>query len=57
MEEYAIFNSEGCIERQLWSLEEAKVALAEYDDDVYVEVLCHDHSDKEQPRSGCELCE
>lgn len=62
MTEYGIFFPEGCIERQLWTKEEAAERLAywkaEGETDAWSDELCPepDHDDAEQPRSDCELC-
>lgn len=58
MDEYGLFNDEGCVERQFYSLGEAYAALHEYystEDDLTVRLLCPGH--EEQPADGCEECE
>lgn len=54
--EYGVFNDEGCVERQLWTLEAASRAAAAYDEDdeVRVEALCPEHD--EEPAAFCEEC-
>ena len=56
MSEYGLFNDEGCVEAQFYSVEEALRALKFYDpdDDIDVREICPDHD--EQARDTCEEC-
>lgn len=59
MAEYAVFNDEGCIERQFHTLDTAEAAAQGYresgDDEAYADEMCPEHD--EQPRDTCEECE
>lgn len=64
MTEYGIFFPEGCLERQLWTKEDAEAALRRWRDDedetdAFVDELCQEHGDVtvEQPSGDCEVCE
>lgn len=56
MDEYGLFNDEGCVERGLWSQEQAHQALQAYslEDELTVHRLCSEH--EEQPADTCEEC-
>ena len=61
MTEYGLFNDEGCLEAQMYSVEEAEGRRAEYitegleePEDITVRELCPDHEG--QPKDGCEEC-
>lgn len=55
--EWGLFNDEGCVERGLWSEQEAdrrRGFAYNAEDDLRIEELCPDHD--EQPLNGCEDC-
>lgn len=57
MTEYGIFNDEGCIERQFYSIKEVIDAIDDrytFEDDLEVHVLCEYH--EEQRADVCEEC-
>lgn len=57
MTEYGLFNDEGCVESQIYSLDEANERLGEYDeeDDLYISEVCPHHPGQEA--DFCEDCE
>lgn len=66
MARYAIFNDEGCIDREFGSVEDAQDRAAEFrdlakddedggDPSAYAAEECPDHD--EQPKDSCEDCE
>lgn len=59
MSEWGIFNDEGCIESQFYSVDEAEAAMAVLDaigEEQFLSVhrICPDH--EEQPQDTCEEC-
>lgn len=58
MIEYGIFNNEGMVEGQFYSLAEANKALHTYydldDDELFVSEICSEH--EEQEKDNCEEC-
>lgn len=59
MNEWGIFNDEGCLERGLWSQAQADTALNAYseEDEVHAAPICRDHEDDEQEDGSCWLCD
>jgi hypothetical protein len=58
MDEYGVFNDEGCVEREFYSEADAEKARAERyadDDDCVVRRCCPDHPD--QPYVTCQECD
>ena len=58
MTEYGLFNDEGCVERQFYSVAGAETAVvSRYDveDELEVLAMCGEHD--EQPLNGCEECD
>lgn len=57
MTEYGLFNDEGLLEGQFYSVAEAEAAIADRysdEDDLHVSEVCPDHPDQE--RDNCEEC-
>lgn len=57
MDEYGLFNDEGCVERGFWSLEEAWAAEKDRyspEDDLSAFALCRTHGD--HAAVDCEEC-
>jgi hypothetical protein len=56
MDEYGLFNDEGCVEAGIWSMSEAQQRLADYNpgDDLHISIICPEHS--EQEKDTCEEC-
>jgi hypothetical protein len=58
MTEWGVFNDEGCVERGLWSAEEAGLAVILHrkagDEHAEAKEMCSDH--EEQPKYYCEEC-
>jgi hypothetical protein len=58
MTEYGLFNDEGMVEGQFYSVQEAEAAIANrYDpeDELSIEEVCEEHP--EHAKCGCEECE
>lgn len=57
MPEFGLFNDEGCVEAQLYSIAKAQRALAAYssEDDLHIAEVCPEHEGHE--RDFCEECE
>lgn len=56
--EFGIFNSEGCVESNLWSRAEAEARAAEAyadEEDIRVVVICSEHEEEESGR--CSKCD
>lgn len=53
-----MFNDEGCVERELWSLRAAEEARDDHqaasDSAAYAAEMCPEHD--ERPRENCEEC-
>jgi hypothetical protein len=55
MTEWGLFSDEGCVERGIWSREEAEAALLRYDpdDELVALPMCELH---EEPAASCPSC-